>query len=1844
MMAPSFLAWLQILLALQCTTFASPAVPCRAPHFQQLDVNHDGYLTQLEYDHIHALILQLPMTDSIETYAAKPKTALSTIETAPEDDAVRSSPSKRQLTEGPSTLEKPRAAKKSAVTGTAGERRGRAVLEDSVGKFTVLSGGCKEVEGGLCVQSKGFATGDNYPSFSECTITVSQDSSLQVMSFALEQRYISTSGLNGCFDYLLVDGIEYCGAEGPEWAYVEAGKNITFTSDSYLEQSGFQLCLAQGPPPLPPFIPSPPPPPPTPVPPPRPPPLPPSLPSPPPSPPVYIDSSINTTEQLNAAIQDPNVHVVVLSVDVILTSTLSPVQHSLSVYGACTGTSSTCIIDGDSDFRILNLDGCGDTGWRDTSGYSCYQYESLNWCLPDGEYGSDWNPNWGEFSVWAPDGELGAGGACCVCGAPSLREEALEVTLHNLVLRNAVKFTYGFGGGVLATGLVNLLFDACEMASSYAPTGGGFVALRSSANSELRMINCSVHSNSAGYGGAVYTEELNLNATARLVLQGVRMFENRASYGGAVYGKSMTILGSEFVENVARWGGGALCTGAMYGAVVVDEGSVVNRNKVQDNVVPSPPLGVATINDFAVRGGGGVLLSDYSTVLISGSSTVDDNDVQVATLEFNVRPPACCASGAALPLLLPGALRGGGGLAGGRGSMITVANGSSVSNNMLKDSCCGGGILSIGFGARVNITANSTVSNNSGASYGGGISTSQGNDVVFDISEYSSVAHNQAVSGGGIAGWNYGVTVTIQSGSVVDSNEASVTGGGVFLLKYSLLRIITGGALRSNYAYGDGGGATFQSVANALVAEGGVVMGNEATGNGGGVIFGNSATAKFSNSLLSENTAGENGGGFHFGWFAAVDVVGSVLVGNVANTGGGAIYMSTSDVSQYGSQVELGIYSNVTVHSSQLQENMAKHYYGGAVFCNVGCKAAFVAGTAAARNTAVNGGVLYVYRGMLEVDGARFFNSSTQVHGGAVAMEQSILNVRNWTLDGNKAGGSAGGLHASEVIGTIHSLALMANQAVIAGGGMEFKEGSNVEITQTLMEGNFARMGGAMFVDGNSTVSLVESAVVANSAFTLGSTCGVGGGAIIIHHARVLISNCNVSHNQALDRDMVGGAIIQDDGSILEVQDVIWEANVADLGGGAIMVSPHSDALSLTRSRFVHCQAYVGAGVYFAWPSILLGNTLVDLQFYNSDSSSAGQNLFWEVPHLQLVEGFDPTCYNCSVSGDAELLATNGVIPTLAQEGVGLATTVSAASGSIVSPPLTYTMLDFYGHPAPLPLAFRLATVPVVAHLRGSEALAGEFGLGGELIVTYNPPNDITGQDGDGAYYDKLVVIGDPGSQVEVFFKTAAENWQVISANISLRFCEPGEQYIAEAKECVTCSTGTIKFDNTTGECQQCGDGSGDEEDEALSGFDCYGGSTFAVRDGYWMSSEAAEIKCFGKGFNSKELVDCVASTVYKCDIEEACTSDAENRTNHGDGVKLHSPSLCREGYRSDVVLCGACNRNYQWSWRLDGDQKCAECSSNARMVAFASVPLTVIFIVVALKVYVVTKQKLGEALDDEHWEVLVTLANVTLGHLQVLAQQWVIFSKDSLPGVYVSFLQVPTVLNFDVLRWVAFDCLRYSENGPFGTTFVFYAVLPIFGILPPLYGLYAFARSRSATLEKKERLSKMEATTDGFHDNPLPLPQPEPEPEPEELDFTRSSAKMSYSVNPLVNPLALDTVNSHVWHRTSSFSVGPFSADDAPSRVTANSLAVRQHATVFSTPEAMKEALAQAKAELEMREGRRAEEADAENVGEGGRGSHGDVAVSLTEEFVPALCTVPDWLAVWQCGQQQLGAPPLTQ
>ncbi|KAK3246946.1 hypothetical protein CYMTET_43539 [Cymbomonas tetramitiformis] len=239
-------------------------------------------------------------------------------------------------------------------------------------------------------------------------------------------------------------------------------------------------------------------------------------------------------------------------------------------------------------------------------------------------------------------------------------------------------------------------------------------------------------------------------------------------------------------------------------------------------------------------------------------------------------------------------------------------------------------------------------------------------------------------------------------------------------------------------------------------------------------------------------------------------------------------------------------------------------------------------------------------------------------------------------------------------------------------------------------------------------------------------------------------------------------------------------------------------------------------------------------------------------------------------------------------------------------------------------------------------------------------------------------------------------------------------------------------------------------------------------------------------------------------------------------------------------------------------------------------------------------------------WEVLVTLANVTLGHLQVLAQQWVIFSKDSLPGVYVSFLQVPTVLNFDVLRWVAFDCLRYSENGPFGTTFVFYAVLPIFGILPPLYGLYAFARSRSATLEKKERLSKMEATTDGFHDNPLPLPQPEPEPEPEELDFTRSSAKMSYSVNPLVNPLALDTVNSHVWHRTSSFSVGPFSADDAPSRVTANSLAVRQHATVFSTPEAMKEALAQAKAELEMREGRRAEEADAENVGEGGRGSVG--------------------------------------
>ncbi|KAK3264046.1 hypothetical protein CYMTET_27188 [Cymbomonas tetramitiformis] len=248
-------------------------------------------------------------------------------------------------------------------------------------KFSITMGNCTvELDTG-CVASPEWNLSE-YPTNTRCEVRTNEAGTLRVAGFELEPPYFSEGSYVCKYDYVLVGGFRYCGAEGPHGVVVSAGDDLAFISDASLQYPGFLLCLDGVPPPLPPsppappcLPPSPPPmpsPPPSPLPPPEPPqlpvpppppslyPTPPPLPSPPlcPQPPTplsppprcpasplsppappnipgIIDEAANATDKLSSLLQNVEVQQVVLAIDLVLERPLPTLTRSLSMLGKC---------------------------------------------------------------------------------------------------------------------------------------------------------------------------------------------------------------------------------------------------------------------------------------------------------------------------------------------------------------------------------------------------------------------------------------------------------------------------------------------------------------------------------------------------------------------------------------------------------------------------------------------------------------------------------------------------------------------------------------------------------------------------------------------------------------------------------------------------------------------------------------------------------------------------------------------------------------------------------------------------------------------------------------------------------------------------------------------------------------------------------------------------------------------------------------------------------------------------------------------------------------------------------------------------------------------------------------------------------------------------------------------------------------------------------------------------------------------------------------------------------------------------------------------------------------------
>ena len=96
-----------------------------------------------------------------------------------------------------------------------------------------VEGPCKLTDGGNCATSPNFP--GNYGNMEFCTITNVPNTPLEVIAFDVE----GPSGANCIWDYLVVNGVRYCGTSGPA-GVVPSDGTMTWVSDYSVTESGWK--------------------------------------------------------------------------------------------------------------------------------------------------------------------------------------------------------------------------------------------------------------------------------------------------------------------------------------------------------------------------------------------------------------------------------------------------------------------------------------------------------------------------------------------------------------------------------------------------------------------------------------------------------------------------------------------------------------------------------------------------------------------------------------------------------------------------------------------------------------------------------------------------------------------------------------------------------------------------------------------------------------------------------------------------------------------------------------------------------------------------------------------------------------------------------------------------------------------------------------------------------------------------------------------------------------------------------------------------------------------------------------------------------------------------------------------------------------------------------------------------------------------------------------------------------------------------------------------------------------------------------------------------------------------
>ncbi|MBI5877508.1 MAG: S8 family serine peptidase [Chloroflexi bacterium] len=471
-------------------------------------------------------------------------------------------------------------------------------------------------------------------------------------------------------------------------------------------------------------------------------------------------------------------------------------------------------------------------------------------------------------------------------------------------------------------------------------------------------------------------------------------------------------------------------------------------------------------------------------------------------------------------------------------SLVTLDNTDIAENH----GASGGGMY-IGSGSVVTLTNGSQVRSNTGSAGGGAIVYGR----LLALDTGSDITGNcSTTDGGGI--YASGGNVTLSNADVHANRALGATGrgGGLFLSSSAVLTLTTSSFIGEsapccNVAY-DGGGIYADH--STIVSLGGnsTILQNQASNSGGGVYLNDTSlfrAASGTNVGYDAQAANGNTAIFGAGIYAlnsAIDFNGRI-VNNVASTSGGGLYADGSVITLTNAQVGglgvnqhnrigatglngAGLYlfnnthavlSNTTVASNTLSNPGTG--YGGGVYIRQ--NSALTATNSRVEHHLLpsafdgRGAGLYIQDSRVTLSNTLVqSNTTNNLGGGARMFGTSVLDVFGGGFVNNRAlGGVGGGIAATNVSDINMVNAIMQRNSASTHGGAVYLDAGTLALTGAfdVRFNNATLDGGAVAVVGAGSMNFVASGAAAylgvNHAGRNGGALYVGNGNTVQLHA-----------------------------------------------------------------------------------------------------------------------------------------------------------------------------------------------------------------------------------------------------------------------------------------------------------------------------------------------------------------------------------------------------------------------------------------------------------------------------------------------------------------------------------------------------------------------------------------------------------------------------------------------------------------------------------------------------------------------------------------------------------------------